>query len=62
VCGKIKKKKKCTQGVVVRPILSSSLNEHGQVDFIDFQSLPDGVLKFIFHYKEHLTKFSFSGL
>jgi len=53
-----KSKKKCTRGVVVRPILSSSLNERGQVDLVDFQSLPDGDFKFILHYKEHLTKFS----
>jgi len=43
----------------VRPILSSSLNESGHVDLVDFQSLPDGDFKFILHYKEHLTKFSF---
>ncbi|KAL4126393.1 hypothetical protein QTP88_010615 [Uroleucon formosanum] len=36
-----KSKKKSTRGVVVRPILSSSLNERGQVDLVDFQSLPD---------------------
>lgn len=53
-----KSKKKCARGVVVRPILASSLNERGQVDLIDYQSLPDGEYKFILHYKEHLTKFS----
>lgn len=54
-----KSKKKCTRGIVVWPILSTSLNERGQVDLVDFQSLPDGDFKFILHYKEHLTKFSF---
>lgn len=54
-----KSTKKSTRGVVVRPILSSSLNERGQVDLVDFQSLPDEDYKFILHYKEHLTKFSF---
>lgn len=29
------------------------------MDLVDFQSLADGDFKFILHYKEHLTKFSF---
>jgi len=37
----------------------SALNDRGQVDLVDFQSLPDGEYRFIMHYKEHLTKFSF---
>ncbi|KAL4148163.1 hypothetical protein QTP88_002447 [Uroleucon formosanum] len=53
------RKNKCMRSVIVRPILSSSFNERLQVDLVDFQSLPDGDLIFILHYKEHLTKFSF---
>lgn len=33
--------------------------DRGQVDLVDFQSLLDGDFKFILHYKEHLTKYSF---
>ena len=53
-----KAKKKCSQNVVVRPILSTALNDRGQVDLIDYRTLPDGVFKWILHYKEHLTTFS----
>ena len=53
-----KKNKTSTTGIVVRPILTNDLNQRGQVDLIDFQSLPDGEYKFILHYQEHLTKFS----
>jgi len=45
--------------IVVRPIIVSDLNQRGQVDLVDFQSLPDGKYKFIRHYQVHLTKFSF---
>jgi len=54
-----KSKKKCVRGVVVRPFLASALNDRGQIDLVDYQSLPDGEYRFIMHYKEHLTKFSF---
>ena len=46
------------KGVVVRPITCDTLNDRGQVDLIDFQSLPDGDYKWVMHYKEFLTKFS----
>lgn len=50
--------KKC-QGTSNRPILSSALNDGGQVDLIDYRALPDGYFKGIMHYNEHFTKFSF---
>ena len=40
-------------------ILSSVLNDRGQVDLTDYRTLPDGEFKWILHYEEHLTKFSF---
>ncbi|KAL1488341.1 hypothetical protein ABEB36_014818 [Hypothenemus hampei] len=51
-------KKSSTVGLVVRPLISKDLNQRGQIDLIDFQSLPDGDYKFILHYQEHLTKYS----
>lgn len=57
-----KSKKKCAREVVVRSILVSALNDRGQVDFVNYQSLPDGLYKFNFHYKEHLTKSTHSSV
>lgn len=52
-------KKSNNTGIVVRPITVEELNQRGQVDLVDFQSLPDGEFKFILNYQEHLTKFKF---
>lgn len=54
-----KSKKSNSAGIVVRPITVKELNQRGQVDLVDFQSLPDGEFKFILNYQEHLTKFRF---
>ncbi|XP_025192476.1 KRAB-A domain-containing protein 2-like [Melanaphis sacchari] len=32
-------------------------NERGQVDLVDFQSVPDGKFKWILNYQDHSTKF-----
>jgi len=37
----------------------SELNDHGQVDLIDYRTLLDEEYQWILHYKEHLTKFSY---
>ena len=37
-----KRKRQKTNGVVVKPILSSEFNSRAQVDLIDMQSLPQG--------------------
>lgn len=47
------------KGIVVRPIISNSFNNRGQVDLIDLQSTPDREYKWILHYQDHTTKFSF---
>ena len=44
---------------VIKPILSSTFNDRGQVDLIDMQSQPDGPFNWILHYQDHLTKFSY---
>lgn len=54
---KLKKKEK--KGLVVRPITVKDFNARGQVDLVDFQSLPDGDFKYTFHYQDHLSKYHF---
>lgn len=59
-CCKIcNEKKQGRKKVIVRPILSKDFNERGQVDLIDFQSLPDQNYKWILNYQDHSTKFLF---
>ena len=41
------------------PILSKTFNDRGQIDLIDMQSCPDGPYKWILHYQDNLTKFSY---
>lgn len=43
--------------LVIKPITSNDFNERGQVDLIDFQSVPDGNYKWILNYQDHNTKF-----
>ena len=52
-----KRKRPETTAVVVKPILSSKFNSHGQVDLVDMQSSPQGQFKWIMVYQCHLTKF-----
>lgn len=51
-----KVKKVSNSGIVVRPINVNELNQRGQVDLVDFQSLSHGDFRFILNYQEHLTK------
>ena len=53
-----KKSRQESRKTVVKPITSSDFNSRAQVDLIDMQSQPDGDFKWIFHYQDHLTKFS----
>jgi len=53
-----KSKRKSVRSVVVRPILSSALNNRVQVDMIDYWTVTNSEFKWVLHYKEHLTKFS----
>ncbi|XP_068205289.1 KRAB-A domain-containing protein 2-like [Palaemon carinicauda] len=50
------KKSSVRKSVVVKPIVSNSMNSRAQVDLIDMQSQPDGKYHFIFNYQDHLTK------
>ena len=43
--------------LVIKPIIFSEVNSRAQVDLIDMQSQPDGDLKWILVYQDHLTKF-----
>lgn len=50
-------KKNMNRKLVVKPIISKDFNERGQVDLVDFQSVPDGKFKWILNYQDHSTKF-----
>lgn len=53
------KKKFPRKGIVVCQIVSSDFNHRGQVDLVDLQSTPDRNYKWLLHYQDHATKFSF---
>ncbi|XP_014487986.1 PREDICTED: KRAB-A domain-containing protein 2-like [Dinoponera quadriceps] len=53
------KKKIPRKGIVVCPIVSSDFNHRGQVDLVDLQSTLDRNYKWLLHYQDHATKFSF---
>jgi transposase InsO family protein len=46
----------------VKPVTVNELNQRGQIDLVDFQTLPDGNFKFVMHYQEHLTKYHLLSL
>lgn len=52
-----KKQNTLKKGLVVKPILHREMNSRCQIDLIDMQSNPDGDMKFIMLYQDHLTKF-----
>ena len=52
-----KKSKVPKKGLVVKSMIFSEMNSRAQVDLIDMQSQPDGELKWILVYQDHLTKF-----
>ena len=54
------KNKNCSElsKLVIKPVTSSDFNSRGQVDLINYQSVPDNDYKLIFHYQDHFTKFS----
>ena len=54
-----KKKTEPRAGLTFKPIISDCFNNRGQVDLMDFQSNPDGEYKWVLHYQDHLTKYSF---
>ena len=56
-CLEKKKRKETVSGTVVKPIIVSDLNQRGQVDLVDMQSMKDGAFAYIMHCQEHLSKF-----
>ncbi|XP_025407815.1 KRAB-A domain-containing protein 2-like [Sipha flava] len=57
ICAICNSKKGSNRKLVIKPIVSKDFNERGQVDLVDFQSLPDGKYKWILNYQDHHTKF-----
>ncbi|GFU54123.1 SCAN domain-containing protein 3 [Trichonephila clavipes] len=55
------KKTSSKKGIVVSRTVSrgSWANHRGQVDLVDLESTPDGSYKWLLHYQDHATKFSF---
>ena len=39
--------------------LSTEFMNRGQLDLMDFQTMPDGIYKWVFHYQDHHNKLSF---
>ena len=54
---KLKQRKTINYSAVFHPIRSENLNSRMQIDLVDFQSLPDGDLKWVLNAQDHLTKF-----
>jgi len=44
---------------IKKPIVTRGLGTHGQVDMIDFQSMPNGDFRFLLNYLDHDVKFLF---
>ncbi|KAL4119028.1 hypothetical protein QTP88_011901 [Uroleucon formosanum] len=57
ICATCNNKKGVNRKLVIKPIVSKDFNERGQIDLVDFQSLPDGKYKWILNYQDHHTKF-----
>ncbi|KAI6655318.1 KRAB-A domain-containing protein 2-like [Oopsacas minuta] len=50
-------RRETASGVVIRPLTVKDLNERGQVDLVNMQTIQDDNFRFILHYMEYLTKF-----
>ncbi|CAF1000814.1 unnamed protein product [Brachionus calyciflorus] len=44
--------------VVVKPLISTEFMNRGQLDLMDFQTMPDGPFKWIMDYQDHHNKLS----
>jgi hypothetical protein len=53
-CVVVQSCRKPTAGI--KPILTSGMGVRGQVDLIDFQSMPDGVFHYLLNYIDHGVK------
>ena len=58
-CVEKTKKREIKPGCVIKPILAKDVNDRRQVDLVNYQTLLNGPYKYIMHYKEFLTKYSF---
>ncbi|KRZ79499.1 KRAB-A domain-containing protein 2 [Trichinella papuae] len=52
-----KREKNIAKGFVLKPVGSSSIMSRGQVNPINYQSLPDGKFKHVMTYVDHFSKF-----
>ncbi|CAG8783423.1 20787_t:CDS:2, partial [Gigaspora rosea] len=43
-----------------RPIVAEGFLNHVQINTIDMTSEPDGIYKYIFHIKDHFSRFSYA--
>ncbi len=57
-CISLSSRKKPVAGI--RNIITAGLGQRGQVDLIDFQSMPDGIFKFLLNYIDHGIKYLIS--
>ncbi|XP_003381693.1 KRAB-A domain-containing protein 2 [Trichinella spiralis] len=55
----LKRKKKIPKGLVVKSIVSSSIMSMGQVNPINYQTMPDGKFNYLITYVDHFSKFCF---
>jgi hypothetical protein len=44
----------------LQPIITHGFGLQGQIDLIDFQSMPDGLFRFLLNFIDHGVKFLFS--
>jgi hypothetical protein len=58
VCVKRDNRKKPVAGI--KPIVTRGMGVRGQVDLIDYQSMPNGDFKYLLNYLDHGVKFLFS--
>ena len=58
-CAEKQRRHETKAGVIVKPLSVKDLNERGQVDLVDLQTMKDGSYRYIMHYVEYLTKFHF---
>ena len=54
----LKKKRSELSKIVNKPVRSSDFSSRGQVDLIDYQSVPDSGYKWVLHYQDHFTQFT----
>ncbi|KRZ07302.1 KRAB-A domain-containing protein 2, partial [Trichinella zimbabwensis] len=53
----LKRKKKIPKRLVVKPIVSSSIMSRGQVDLINYQTMPDDKFNYVMTYVDYFSKF-----